>query len=166
MEDILQKLHGYKYFSTLDQSSGYWNIEVHPDSVHLLTFNTPFGRYAYKRLPFGLVSSQDVFQRTVDETFGDIPNVYCIADDILIAARTREEHDMAVNRVIQRCRDSGFRLLRPHPNKGRIKTRCKEDPRDKAVGSAKEQAGATVTAKNVQLPGKVCTQSGCHENSH
>ena len=31
--DILQKLHGCKYFSTLDQSSGYWNIEVHPDST-------------------------------------------------------------------------------------------------------------------------------------
>ena len=39
MEDVLQKPHGCKYFSTLDQSSGYWNIEVHPDSVHLLTFN-------------------------------------------------------------------------------------------------------------------------------
>ena len=61
MEDILQKLHGCKYFSALDQSSGYWNFKVHPDSVHLLTFNTPFGRCAYKRLPFGLVSSQDVF---------------------------------------------------------------------------------------------------------
>ena len=117
MEDVLQKLHGCKYFSTLDQSSGYWNIEVHPDSVHLLTFNTPFGRYAYKRLPFGLVSSQDVFQRAVDETFGDIPDVYCIADDILVAARTRGEHDVAVNRVIQRCRDSGFRL---NPKKARI----------------------------------------------
>ena len=42
------------------------------------------------------------------------------------------------------------KLLRPHPNKRGIKTRCKEDPRDKAVGSAKEQAGATVTAGNVQ----------------
>ena len=117
MEDVLLKINGCKYFSTLDQSSGYWNIEVHPDSVHLLTFNTPFGRYAYKRLPFGLVSSQDVFQRAVDETFGDIPDVYCIADDILVAARTREEHDVAVNRVIQRCRDSGFRL---NPKKARI----------------------------------------------
>lgn len=84
MKDNPEKLHGCKYFSTLDQSSGYWNIEVHPDSVHLLTFNTLFGRYAYKRFPFGLVSSQDVFQRAVNETFGDIPNVYCIANDILI----------------------------------------------------------------------------------
>ena len=49
------------------------------------------------------MSSQDVFQRAVDETFS-------IADDVLIAARTREEHDLAVNWVIQRCRDPGFRL--------------------------------------------------------
>ena len=35
--DILPKLHGCKYFSALDQSSGCWNIEVHPDSIHLLT---------------------------------------------------------------------------------------------------------------------------------
>ena len=117
MEDILQKLHGCKYFSALDQSSGYWNIEVHPDSVHLLTFNTPFGRYAYKRLPFELVSSQDVFQRAVDDTFSDIPDVYCIADDILIAARTWGEHDLTVNRIIQRCRDSGFRH---NPKKAKI----------------------------------------------
>ena len=110
MEDILQKSHGCKYFYTLDQSSGYWNTEVHPDSVHLLTFNTPFGQYAYKRLPFGLLSSQDVFQRAVDETFSDIPDVYCIADDVPIAARTKEEHDLAVNRIIQRCQDSDFRL--------------------------------------------------------
>ena len=47
MEDVLQKLHGCKYLSALDQSSGHWNIEIHPDSIHLLTFNTPFGRYAY-----------------------------------------------------------------------------------------------------------------------
>lgn len=43
MEGISQKLHGCKYFSALDQSSGYWNMEVHPDSVPLLTLNTPFG---------------------------------------------------------------------------------------------------------------------------
>ena len=51
----------------------------------------------------------------------------------------------------------GDQLLQPHPDEGGIKTRRKEDPRDKAVGGAKEQAGATVTARNVQLPWKVCT---------
>ena len=63
------------------------------------------------------MSSQDVFQRAVDETFSDLPDVHCIADDVLIAARTREEHDLAVNRIIQICRDSGFRL---NPKKAKI----------------------------------------------
>ena len=57
----------------------------------------------------------------------------------------------------------GDKLLRPHPDEGGIKTRRKEDPRDKAVGGAKEQAGATVTARNVQLRWKVHTQPGCQD---
>ena len=89
MEDISQKIHCCKYFFSLDQSSDCWNIEIHPDSVHPLNFNTPFGRYTYIRHPFGIVSSQDVFQRAVEETFGDIPDAYCIADNVLTAATTR-----------------------------------------------------------------------------
>ena len=70
-----------------------------------------------QRLLFGIVSSQDIFKRAFDETFNDIPDVYCIADDVLIAARTREEHDLAVNKIIQQCQDSGFRL---NPKKAKI----------------------------------------------
>ena len=57
----------------------------------------------------------------------------------------------------------GDQLFRPYPDEGGIKTRRKEDPRDKAVGCAKEQARATVTARNVQLPGKFYTQPGCQD---
>ena len=57
----------------------------------------------------------------------------------------------------------GDQLFRPYLDKGGIKTRRKEDPRDKAVGCAKEKAGATVTARNVQLSGKLYTQPGCQD---
>ena len=117
LNEILPKLSKCKYFGTLDQLSGYWNIQMHEDSIDLLTFNTPFGRYSFKRMPFGLKSSQDVFQRAVDQTFGDIPDVYVIADDILIAAETKKKFDLATNRVLQRCRDSGFKL---NPDKAKI----------------------------------------------
>ena len=63
------------------------------------------------------MSSQYVFQGAIDETFSDILDVHCIAYDVLIAARTREERDLAVNRVIQQCQDSGFRLK---PKKAKI----------------------------------------------
>ena len=48
---------------------------------------------------------------------GDIPEVYCVADIVLIAARTKEENDMAVNRIIPWWQDSGFRL---NPKKAKI----------------------------------------------
>ena len=53
------------------------------DESKLLTiFKTPYGRYCFRRLPFGLISAQDVFQRKFDQTFEDLPDVIAIADDI------------------------------------------------------------------------------------
>ena len=67
-EDILPKLNNAKFFSILDARSGYWNIKLDDESSYYTTFNTPYGRYRFLRLPFGLVCAQDVFQRKVDET--------------------------------------------------------------------------------------------------
>lgn len=123
LNEMLPKLSNCKYFAVLDMKWGYWNIVIHPSSRHLLTFNTPFGRYSFKRMPFGLNSSQDIFQRAVDQTFGDIPDVYAKADDLLVATETRKSFDLAINRIIQRCRDSGFRL-----NPDKLKLLLKEVP--------------------------------------
>ena len=49
-----------KYFSVLDASSGFW--QVYLISTKLCTFNTPFSRHMFKRLPFGISSAHDVFQ--------------------------------------------------------------------------------------------------------
>ena len=57
----------------------------------------------------------------------------------------------------------GNKLLRPYPIEEKIKITHEENPRDRAVGYAKELAGTTVTARNVQLPGKVYTQPGCQD---
>ena len=62
LEEILPKLSGAKYFSTVDATCGYWNVELDQESSYLTTFNSPFGRYRFLRMPFGLKMSQDVFQ--------------------------------------------------------------------------------------------------------
>ena len=67
IDDITAKLAGAKYFSVLDATKGYWSICLDQESSFLTTFNTPFGRYRYLRLPMGIRSSQDIFQRKVDE---------------------------------------------------------------------------------------------------
>lgn len=62
LEDILSKLTKASYFTKLDARSGYWAIQLSETSSFLTTFNTPFGRYRFLRLPFGLNCSQDLFQ--------------------------------------------------------------------------------------------------------
>jgi len=84
LEDILPKLNGAKCYSILDARSGDWNTKLSQESSLLSTFNLPFGRYRFLRLPFGLICAQDIFQRKVNETFGDLPFVTGKADDVVV----------------------------------------------------------------------------------
>ena len=92
-DDILPKLNGAKYFSILDARSGYWNLKLDEKSSLLTTFNTPFGRYKYNRLPFGLNLSQDIFQKKIDDTFGRLPGCVGIADDLVIVGFKEDGKD-------------------------------------------------------------------------
>lgn len=85
LEDVTSKLVGAKYFSTMDARSGYWAIKLSKESS-MLTFNTAFGRYCFLRLPFGIVSAQDEFQRRVDETYEGLRGVAGVVDDIVMFA--------------------------------------------------------------------------------
>ncbi len=67
MEYILAQIGEAKYFSKLDANSGFWQIELDPESSELTTFITPFGRYRFKRLPFGITSGPEHFQRRMSE---------------------------------------------------------------------------------------------------
>ena len=91
LEDALAKLTSAKYFSKLDASSGNWQLKLDDKSSYLTTFNTPFGRYRFRRLPFGLISAQDEFQRKMDEVFEGLPGVTPLVDEILISGRTRQD---------------------------------------------------------------------------
>ena len=109
-EDILPKLANAKFFTKLDARSGYWAIQLSLASSLLTTFNTPFGRYRYLRLPFGLNSSQDEFQRRIDEIYEGLPGIVTIVDDLLVFGATREEHDSNLHKVMQRSRERGVKL--------------------------------------------------------
>ena len=109
-EDILTRLSGAKYFTKLDARSGYWAIKLSNQSSFLTTFNTPFGRYRYLILAFGLKSSQDEFQRKIDECLEGLPGVVAIVDDILVYGRTREGDDQNLCNVIKRSLEKGIRF--------------------------------------------------------
>ena len=62
-------------------------------SQELTTFRTVFGRYCFLRLPFGLASSQDVFQQHMDRIFNRCTGCVGTADDVAVYGKTEEEHD-------------------------------------------------------------------------
>ena len=65
LDDMLPLLTNAKLFSSLDGVSGHLQIPVHADSQELLTFSTPFGRYCFQRLPFGICSAPELYQMLV-----------------------------------------------------------------------------------------------------
>jgi len=57
LQDVATQIAGGQIFSSLDATSGYYQIMLHDDSMKLTTFMTPKGRYRLRRLPFGITSS-------------------------------------------------------------------------------------------------------------
>ena len=111
LDDITSKLAGACYFSVMDARLGYWAIKLTEQSSKLTTFNMVFGRYRFLRLPFGLISAQDEFQRKVDETYEGLQGVTAIVDDILVYGKSKEEHDSNLRAMLQRSRERGVKLI-------------------------------------------------------
>ncbi|KAI8511855.1 hypothetical protein Bbelb_109550 [Branchiostoma belcheri] len=110
LEDITTRLAGSKYFSVVDARSGYWQVKLDEESSKLTTFNTVYGRYCFTRLPFGIHSAQEVFQKQMDKIFQELKGVEVIVDDILVHGRTEEEHNSRFRAMLQRARDKCVKL--------------------------------------------------------
>lgn len=60
VEEVAAMAEGASVFCVLDASSGFWQIRLRDDCTNLTVFNTPFGRYKFLRMPFGLSSTPEV----------------------------------------------------------------------------------------------------------
>jgi len=80
------------------------------ESSKLTTMITPFGRYRWARLPFGLKVSSEIFQRRLHEAIGDLPGVICVADDIVVTGcgdtkdQANKDHDKNLEALKKRCK--------------------------------------------------------------
>ena len=77
----------------IDLSSGYHNLKLDEKSSYLTTFACQFGGYRYKRLPFVAAPTGDMFLCKIDEMFKNSPNVFGIADDILVVGYDTDGKD-------------------------------------------------------------------------
>ena len=88
-------------------------MELDDDSKDLTTFQTPYGRYRFNRMPFGISSASEVMQKKCFQMFGDIPGVHIIADDMLIAGDTEEKHNTAITKVLERAVENNIKFSLP-----------------------------------------------------
>ena len=109
-EEIMAKFAGAKYFSKLDASQGVWQLNLDEESSYLCTFNSPFGRYRYCRLPFGISSAPEVYHKIVHEIFEGIQKVDTSMDDIIVWGKNKDEHDKSLRKVLEASRRSNLRL--------------------------------------------------------
>ena len=93
VEHILAQLGEAKVFSKLDANSGFWQIALQKESALLTTFITPFGRFCFNRLPFGITSAPEYFQKRISELLPDLSDVVCMMDNILVYGQDQDEHD-------------------------------------------------------------------------
>lgn len=109
-ETLFTKLAGAKYFSLLDASSAFLQLPLDDKSSLLCTFTTPFGRFRYLRLPYGLTCSPEFFQRFMHELLDGIPGQITYFDDILIYGSSVEDHNKNLKNVLGKIQQSGLTL--------------------------------------------------------
>eukprot|EP00112_Aurelia_sp_Birch-Aquarium-sp1_P025750 Seg874.6 transcript_id=Seg874.6/GoldUCD/mRNA.D3Y31 product="putative protein K02A2.6" protein_id=Seg874.6/GoldUCD/D3Y31 len=109
-EEILASMSNAKFFTKLDASNAYWQIEVDEESSRLLTFNTPFGRFSFQRLPFGIHSASEICQAKISEILEGIEGALNSQDDIIIWGSDKAELAARTTKVLDSIRSSGLKL--------------------------------------------------------
>ncbi|GJP86136.1 hypothetical protein CLOP_g16200 [Closterium sp. NIES-67] len=110
-DELIDNLHGARYFSKIDLRGGYHQIRVFADDCHKTAFRTRYGSYEYTVMPFGLTNAPSTFQLTMNGVFCDLLDkcVIIYLDDILIYSKTWEQHLKDLEAVFQRLQQ--YRLI-------------------------------------------------------
>ena len=101
IDELLDNMSGAQWFSKIDLQQGYHQIRVKKEHVPRTAFQTRYGSFQFKVLPFGLCNAPATFQRTMNNLLApcrEFAEVYI--DDIIIHSRTLEEHVQHVREVL------------------------------------------------------------------
>jgi hypothetical protein len=112
IEDLVNRLAGYKYYIILDLFSGYYQIPMSEESIPYTSFVTQDGQYEFLRMPFGLCNAPAVFQRMINTALGQLrfTKVCVYMDDILIPGKTPQDCLAVLQEVLQILRVNGLTL--------------------------------------------------------
>ena len=116
VDELLPDMTRAKVFTKCDVRSGFWHVQLDEESANLTTFSTPFGRYKWRRMPFGITPASEIFQKKLEQALEGLDGVRNIHDDIVIWGEgetwkeATENHDRRLRKLLERCEERGIAL--------------------------------------------------------
>lgn len=110
VDELLARIGKGKVRSRLDIRDAFLQTELAPGSRDITTFITNRGLFRFKRLPFGLVSAPEIFQKVMDEILAGCEGTVWYLDDIYVEGEDREQHDKYLSHVLDRLKSRGVCL--------------------------------------------------------
>lgn len=110
ISELLSKLRGKKWFTTIDLKDGFFHISVKEEDRDKTTFSTGLKLMRFKKMPQGYKNSPAIFQRAMNVVFRDLIEKCCVVyiDDILVYGEDEIEHDENLKKVLARLRSYGL----------------------------------------------------------
>ena len=112
IRDVIDKMEGARFWSTLDAASAYWSMPLAEDAKEKTAFSVPRGKFEFNVTPYGLCNAGASYQRMIDITLSGLQSDRILAymDDIVIFSKTFEGHLENLEQIFQRLRSSGISL--------------------------------------------------------
>ena len=110
MQELQDRVQGAQWFTKMDLKNGFNLIRIREGDEWKTTFRTRYGLYEFQVMPFGLTNAPSTFQDMMNHILSDVLDIGVLAymDDILIYAKTEEEHDQLVKKVLGRLQRNGL----------------------------------------------------------
>src|SRR5579871_5878619 len=103
-DELFNQLQGAKIYIKFDLFSGYHQVQIKPEDTYKTAFQTRYGLYEFKVLPFGLTSAPVTFMHLMNNNFYDLLDdcVIIFLDDFLVYSKDIESYCQHVKEILKR----------------------------------------------------------------
>ena len=111
IRDVIDKMEGAKFWTTLDAASAYWSMPVVEEDKEKTAFSVPRGKFEFNVTPFGLCNAGASYQRMMDINLSGLPSdrVLAYMDDIVIFSGNFQEHLHNLSKYSKDCNHREYR---------------------------------------------------------
>ena len=111
IDEMYASLCGAKILTTLDLCSGHCHIALDKESKAKTAFLTPFGKYKFNAVPYGLAEAPAYFQQLISIVLQDCSEfVMVYLDNIIIFSRNEQEHLKHIEIIFKKLKEAGLKL--------------------------------------------------------